>query len=564
MHDRDITESATPAVSAGSVSHTLPLRGGRQAHHGDARGGYGPGMEWGTGPGDAFVAWFHSDYPVVVGVAHRVLAGSKHCTDPLAAAQIVTQAAFAGYSGSRPTEDGDADLTVVLRRVLDTLWRRTSGGESTAGRTGESTAGRTMATEPGAMTSARPRRRRDRHLLLLCRDGGYTPAQAAVLLELPLDQVLSRWARLCATNGVGITQRAPGVPGAVPDRDALLARSAKADPDLDAALSATVALVGGRRRRRLALTAGSALILLLVILSSRLSLPEGDRGPEVAADADAATSAPASSSTVSSPEPVPSVTLPPSSRVEAPETTDAPVDSVPAGTTVAGSVPSTRAVEPLHARFEVLTGHVAAGDTARVEVAWSVGDLPAEAPDVIIDWGDPVVQAAPRWPHRCEGPAKPSQGSVVEEFRYTTPGLRPLRITVQTCGGDAAGGQTVSFDAHIDVTPPAPPDPSGRAERVTVLTTDSEDPGVDLGTATLTFHPFGDADDPEAPPLPIGLPVGADAAAIAQRVGRRPARVVTVPAVAGRIELLSEDGTCRADASLDANGPAVVLLSPRC
>ena len=116
--------------------------------------------------------WFDRQYPRMVGVMQALL-DADGSEAPLDAAEDLCIEAF-----SRTPSRGDDEqrTTAVLRRCLDRCLDVMVGGELTL-----------------ALSSMRAP---DRHVGLLVHAGGWSPADAAVLLQLPLDEVVRRVQRV--------------------------------------------------------------------------------------------------------------------------------------------------------------------------------------------------------------------------------------------------------------------------------------------------------------------------------------------------------------------------------
>lgn len=136
----------------------------------DAAPGHPGGQPFGSSSGTD--EWFDRQYPRMVGVVHALLVADGSDA-PLGAAEDLCVEAF-----SRTPRRGDDEqrTTAVLRRCLDRCLDVMVGGELTT-----------------ALSSMRGP---DRRVGLLVHAGGWSPADAAALLQLPLDEVLRRSQRV--------------------------------------------------------------------------------------------------------------------------------------------------------------------------------------------------------------------------------------------------------------------------------------------------------------------------------------------------------------------------------
>ena len=247
-------------------------------------------------------------------------------------------------------------------------------------------------------------------------------------------------------------------PHAAPDaRQELLDQLAEPGLDLDAA-RAEFDLRRGRRRRTRQVLGATAAVLVAVLAVGAVVLRDGAEPDELVADRDEEVTSTSTSTTA-----VPPVQLEldpvaaPSSTVAPMPTTTAvvvaPVDA-PAST---APPPTAAPHQPLQASLTVLTPEVQAGAVAAVQVSWSDADLSA-APRHVVAWGDPLVSAPvdPTPVAPCDLPGPPSSGVDTLQFRYSTPGVYRVQVTVETCGGQGAHGERVSLTAEVPIQVLAP------------------------------------------------------------------------------------------------------------
>jgi hypothetical protein len=117
--------------------------------------------------------WFDRLFPRMVGVVHGVLDPDGRTDTSLASSEDLCTEAFS----RTPRRGGDEErTTAVLRRCLDRCMDVMVGDEL-----------------HHALSSMRAP---DRHVGLLVHAGGWSPADTAVLLQRPLDEVLQRLARV--------------------------------------------------------------------------------------------------------------------------------------------------------------------------------------------------------------------------------------------------------------------------------------------------------------------------------------------------------------------------------
>jgi hypothetical protein len=239
----------------------------------------------------------------------------------------------------------------------------------------------------------------------------------------------------------------------------------------------------------------------------------------------------------------------------------APVAVAPAATLA----PTTAAPidEPLLAQVTPVRGRVAAGETAVVEVAWMHADHVGPAPVVSIDWGDPAVSAAPVVPPGvdCVGPARGAGDVMQMPFRYATPGVRTVRVTVDACRDGRPDGERVTVETTVEVVPPSV---SGRVLRAVVLTAASSThgglplPSLDAASVELV---------PDDPGPTRGLP--AREPLLDQVSAAGPATVVLVGLDdVGTLRMGWPTSPCRSEAALPPPAPdgrpAVLELVSTC
>lgn len=151
-----------------------------------------------AGADERFDRWFTRDYPAMVGVARRVLDRDLRSPASARAAQDIVIEAFSRLRWSR-RRDGAA-TGALLRRTLDGCM------DGLVGHPGVVTmppdvVGTNLGPDGSlplwelhdALASMRSG---DHHVGLIALAGGYSPTDTAALLQRPLEEVLSRLARI--------------------------------------------------------------------------------------------------------------------------------------------------------------------------------------------------------------------------------------------------------------------------------------------------------------------------------------------------------------------------------
>jgi DNA-directed RNA polymerase specialized sigma24 family protein len=147
----------------------------------------------------AFDEWFERDYPLVVGLCRRILDLGATVDASLAVAEDVALEVFTRVRRHRPAGDG-SETVVLIEHALDECLERMVGHPGTVALHPELL--ETDLDVDGLLPLAELQetladlRRTDRRIGLLALGGGYSPTEVALLLDHPLEEVLSRLGRI--------------------------------------------------------------------------------------------------------------------------------------------------------------------------------------------------------------------------------------------------------------------------------------------------------------------------------------------------------------------------------
>ena len=352
-----------------------------------------------------------------------------------------------------------------------------------------------------------------------------------------------------------------------PDRSGqyeLLAPFAPAGLDQDAAKARVETAAAARRRSRRTL-AGSCAALVVIAGCVAVALLGGTDPDDIVAEGDhpterSTTTTITTSTVVVVPE---TLQVAPTAVSAAPEVTStlppAPTTLPPPVAPPPTEAPAPAPNQPLQLQLAVATPDVVAGDVARVDISWHDADHSGVAPHLTVDWGDPAVSVAASVPPSspCDVAGPPAGGTEQTLFRYATPGVHDVVVTVSTCDGLGAYGERVRASARIVVAEPA-----GGAERAVVAFVPRGEGRQELRVDDALAEVV--ADDSTVTPLAGRAP------SLSQFTASGSAGVLRVPVGAqGTLRLRWPGSPCTATGAIDlpaapADRAPQVLLSPSC
>lgn len=158
----------------------------------------------GEGPTEApkdpsFDEWFRRDYPLVVGLCRRILDLGQAIDSSLVLAEEIAVQAFTRMRFAKLPGDG-SETTEIMVMALDECLEHMVGHPGTVALHHELLGGDIdfdgLLPLSELHETLAGMRRGDRRVGLLALGAGYSPAEVAVLLEEPLDEVLARLARV--------------------------------------------------------------------------------------------------------------------------------------------------------------------------------------------------------------------------------------------------------------------------------------------------------------------------------------------------------------------------------
>lgn len=169
-------------------------------------------------PVDPVDAWFDRVYPQVVGVVRRVLDRDGRVPSSTTLAEQVCTEAFSRRRG--PGRDQERATTAVLGRALDLCLDELVGHPGSVPvrpeLVGDEFAAGDVVSLSELQTALSSMRRDDRRVGLLVLAAGYSPADAAALLQVPLDEVLGHLGRVGTRledgRRLGLVAGSSGVP----------------------------------------------------------------------------------------------------------------------------------------------------------------------------------------------------------------------------------------------------------------------------------------------------------------------------------------------------------------